>query len=509
MRDYELGEFGFPDDEYNYRQHFRAIGGAGGVFMDAVTGMPDPGAVRGERNVKGNKAFKKQPVIFKDSFAEEDVEDSLPDWRKPEDDINRQKAIDQLKKDSRFNQDLADVLVALDSEHELDSDIPETEEDDLDSLGDGATEEDTESEFIGLADDFITMANEDTVTETEETEKSTEALLEGIVDAYREPRLLDEQFDSFMRGFDLDSTDEEIEEYRSDLLEKARDDDSFEPQFGGDFESGLDADELASEFEGLLVDGKGVNGAPEQSVENDGTEADDEMDEEDGDSSSRQTREKEYEQYTAAEFESGLTRMMDSMARVDVDTAITAIEGLNVARDAIARQEEEEKTKIDMQNELGLEESDGHDSELETLFDEMYENKGEKWDCETIVSTYSNTDNHPSVIDAPASSKRRSIRVQPIIRLDPRTQAPADYLAKLERKQEKEVNYGTRREKGSGVRKKGETKEEKRARKNLVKEAARERRALKSEMKRAFGTEQLKQDKHATAIGNSKVAVQF
>lgn len=50
-RGYEYGEFGFPDDGYDYYKHFRAIGGGDGGFIDTGTGLPDASAVKGSSSL--------------------------------------------------------------------------------------------------------------------------------------------------------------------------------------------------------------------------------------------------------------------------------------------------------------------------------------------------------------------------------------------------------------------------------------------------------------------------
>jgi len=45
LRDFEVGEYGFPLDGYNYAQHFKTMGSQGAVFMESP--------------------FKKEPVAYK------------------------------------------------------------------------------------------------------------------------------------------------------------------------------------------------------------------------------------------------------------------------------------------------------------------------------------------------------------------------------------------------------------------------------------------------------------
>lgn len=80
--------------------------------------------------------------------------------------------------------------------------------------------------------------------------------------------------------------------------------------------------------------------------------------------------------------------------------------------------------------ELGHRDSEGEDV---TLVVESEEERDE-WDCETVVSTYSNLDNHPAKISAPGKSKLRpnlqGIEKGEIIRLSGKQRLPVDYLPK-------------------------------------------------------------------------------
>ncbi|KAL3372193.1 hypothetical protein AABB24_008639, partial [Solanum stoloniferum] len=54
------------------------------------------------------------------------------------------------------------------------------------------------------------------------------------------------------------------------------------------------------------------------------------------------------------------------------------------------------------------------------------------WDCETIVSTYSNLDNHPGKIVAPEARRKKLLpaisEASPIISLKGKANLPVDYL---------------------------------------------------------------------------------
>ena len=167
----------------------------------------------------------------------------------------------------------------------------------------------------------------------------------------------------------------------------------------------------------------------------------------------------------------------------------------------------------------------------------------ESWDCETIVSTYSNLENHPSVLDEPhggsaaGRGKRRGSRRGPgdgarggdpsVIRLSATNGLPVDYvrsrrdrgrggsmltaanLAAIGETGEVddavgETGEGDASDDGelgeewrSNIRRKGETPEEKKARKAAVKAGRRDARAAKKGLKTTFKQEEREMGKKA------------
>jgi len=162
----------------------------------------------------------------------------------------------------------------------------------------------------------------------------------------------------------------------------------------------------------------------------------------------------------------------------------------------------------------------------------------ENWDCESVISTYSNVYNRPAVIREPAPS-RPHIRVgksgMPLGVLDKgkdtakAARTANDRVREYEQSRRGEYDDDEDGPSGSdtgsgsddeddgatattatnaGVRRpKGETAEQRRARKQAVKEQRRERREAKKATKLAFKSEQLRQErehmnsrKDATAV---------
>lgn len=508
--EFEPGEYGCPNDGYDYSKHFKVIGGGGGVFMDGITGKPNPDAVPGSSSKRNNAntARGKGGILLRDDAAKFDEE--FPEiLQTTKDDIARtQAAIREIKAERKKNKYLDEVFAALDSEGELDPSSQRDDDLDVESAAEFFNEAGLSESNDLLEDDFIITAQQ--ICERDEFKTGP---LDGIVKEYREPRLLDEQFEKFMRANEDASDDEdgESEEFFHDRAANNVGD-------MDDVHAHLTNNELENLFggeEGFLDDLSNLQIS--EAVESD-MGAEDGVEHLESNGSERGVdpdRAAEYEDITNAEFERGLDGVLESFNRVPMEEVLGSRQGVEKAFEALERNDREEVAKLDKRIEEGLdEESDGHDSDLDTKFDVMYEQKGEKWDCETIVSTYSNLDNHPSVIDAPSSTKRRSVVKQPVIRLDPRTQAPEGYIpsVRANASEAAPLDFGSSRREvaqKTQARDRGESKEDKRARKAAAKEAARERRALKSEMKKAFGSESVKQNRHATAIGTSKVAMKF
>lgn len=116
-------------------------------------------------------------------------------------------------------------------------------------------------------------------------------------------------------------------------------------------------------------------------------------------------------------------------------------------------------------------------SALEPKLERPLQKQRETWDVQSVISTYSNLENHPSLINDRGPSKR--------IRIDPKTGMPV--LVEVERKkkqqdieepaesdeddEEEEDDDEESGENKGAPRSKSETKEEKKARKQAIKDA--------------------------------------
>ncbi|KAE9350858.1 hypothetical protein PF008_g6238 [Phytophthora fragariae] len=152
--------------------------------------------------------------------------------------------------------------------------------------------------------------------------------------------------------------------------------------------------------------------------------------------------------------------------------------------------------------------------ELQELFERnqyLQREEREQWDCETIVSTYSTLDNHPTVLREEGPTRRKK-KKQPVIAsiaegvdirkqkvtLSRKTGMPLGVFETEAAVKSKPAKH-TEQQPETSRRQKGETKEQKRARKAAVKMEKMSRRAEKKETKLAFKEEEARQSTQTVA----------
>ncbi|KAJ1735534.1 Protein ltv1 [Coemansia sp. Benny D160-2] len=119
------------------------------------------------------------------------------------------------------------------------------------------------------------------------------------------------------------------------------------------------------------------------------------------------------------------------------------------------------------------------DAEIDELF------KGPErtpWDCQSVLSTYSNLDNHPAVI---YEERRPQIRVSRKSGFPVVAASSAERQSKDSHGDDGDDGVGEKENKGA-ARSKGETADEKRERKRRLQEAKRERREQKKDTREVF-----------------------
>jgi protein LTV1 len=154
------------------------------------------------------------------------------------------------------------------------------------------------------------------------------------------------------------------------------------------------------------------------------------------------------------------------------------------------------------------------DDDKDVVIFEESSDESEIWDCETIVSTYSNLDNHPGKIETPGFTRKKKLTEtvtaafsssNPIISLSGKAKLPADFLpgsrkpAAEKVKDVSTVKTEQYKRKQHGL----ESKEEKKERKAAVKEERREARRTKKEMKELYKFEANRAQRTAAGTGLS------
>jgi len=131
------------------------------------------------------------------------------------------------------------------------------------------------------------------------------------------------------------------------------------------------------------------------------------------------------------------------------------------------------------------------DSDSEEFEDVVVKEKRAEWDCESILSTYSNLENHPSLIIEPEKRIKLNKRGFP----------------NLPQESESESNEEETEKQNTGVaRKKIETAEEKKQRKKELKNEKKVKREQKKEMKLIFRNETSKQKtQHSSPLENRTI----
>lgn len=132
-------------------------------------------------------------------------------------------------------------------------------------------------------------------------------------------------------------------------------------------------------------------------------------------------------------------------------------------------------------------ESSEENEEMETL---VIEEPGKKWDCESILSTYSNLYNHPQLIKEPPKAVKVSVKTGIPLDVLPQRGLTAKQVERMQL-----INDSDLPRASTQPRDKEETKEERKARKHAIKNERKERRMEKKANKEAFKVEKTRQEK--------------
>ncbi|KAF9193312.1 hypothetical protein BGZ50_007573 [Haplosporangium sp. Z 11] len=146
-------------------------------------------------------------------------------------------------------------------------------------------------------------------------------------------------------------------------------------------------------------------------------------------------------------------------------------------------------------------------TELQTDFRSRAERMRDNWDVQTILSTYSNLENHPGMIK---EQTRRRIHIDPKTGMPIVTEKPSKKALQRQKEaaaaaeaaergsdegEDEEEDEEVEAENLGAKRNKSETKEEKKARKDAIKQEKKNRRETKKVTKAAFASEKSRQEK--------------
>ncbi|XP_061685581.1 protein LTV1 homolog [Syngnathoides biaculeatus] len=147
-----------------------------------------------------------------------------------------------------------------------------------------------------------------------------------------------------------------------------------------------------------------------------------------------------------------------------------------------------------------LQEEEEEDDEGEEEMEKLIEAPEEKWDCETIISTYSNLYNRPKVIEHPPKVKpiRVSAKSGVPLHVLPARGPTGKQAERMSRIDDSDLPRAATLPRG-----RDESKDERKARKSAIKEERKERRVEKKANKRAFKEEKVRQEKQMLNLRNN------
>ncbi|KAL9326374.1 hypothetical protein ACSQ67_007019 [Phaseolus vulgaris] len=233
-----------------------------------------------------------------------------------------------------------------------------------------------------------------------------------------------------------------------------------------------------------------------------------------------------YENYQADEDESLAEKLKHTLNNRRMDDLELDDDKYKVPADLLknkeAPHEEQEDSAADLIRRC-KEYAEGYEVEDENkdvVLVEESSDESEVWDCETIVSTYSNLDNHPGKIEAPGASRKKKLAQtvsaalsssNQIISLRGKEKLPVDFLPGGRKASTEKVKGQSIPKTEQNKRKQHglETKEEKKERKAAVKEDRREARRVKKETKELYRVEAHQAQRVAAVSGPSSIHLLF
>jgi len=461
--EWEAAALGFYDQgsEYNYSQHLRVIGNTpGSVFIPAAKpAQPSKSSTGGEQ------------VQLK-SEGEEDGKDARDEGTEEEE--RQQLSPYELEKRAQQAEYDAELTRLRARDADLDEVMRLLEQDDEEAVRDSALADEAiflEDQDIDLEDDFIQLAAGDARL------ASVARLKRDNYDCEQKKDSLDNEADDSLSYLDPEEAGR-----RARLLDEQFDQVLLD--YGSDGEGALCDDEDANSAEGTDV------GSDESDDESDGecVSAADESDDA-----------PELNLVEQLGGDEGVKTLMLNCRKLRIDKDADDAQVLGLAEDE----------KVALRKRYQYESASEHEWDSDPVLLELEEEARrradeEKWDCETVLTKNTNTENHPSVLGVPLPVTRAR-----------NASASRAALSAFEPSKATRPSGGTVVENAPPIasavisRQRGENKEARKARKEAVKEHKRGRRAEKAETRAAFRAENVKQAAQASRVGRAKVVAQF
>ena len=139
-----------------------------------------------------------------------------------------------------------------------------------------------------------------------------------------------------------------------------------------------------------------------------------------------------------------------------------------------------------------VEGENSNDEDDEEIFAQFEKKPKNEWDCESVISTYSNIYNHPKLIQEEQNQKQKNKQK---IEINTKTGLPVGIFIEKKDKDLKSELENIDTINLNNIRNKNETAEEKKARKKEVKHIRKSRREEKKNNKLVFKNEYKKQEK--------------
>ncbi|KAH3761336.1 LTV1 protein [Pelomyxa schiedti] len=479
---FELGEYGFPDDGYDYSQHFRPIGVSGGVFVsasgevkeyrDTPSNNPHPLTLQlisspqpTKKPAKSSKKGTPTPSSSKSATANAKVNAAQVTTTRNEIEAGNETAKSPTTPSKPGIR--TELLEASEETEEIEE--PEEEEAEDEETGEEPEDEGTEDEEEAEGETEATEGQNENATGVTKDEillaKSTYILQDEHPDNYRiaPVHMMDPDVKLLLEKEGLESDEELSDSFVKELMEETEDD-PWAQNIPVSLPPAL-SKQQQKQMRKLMAQQQAA--APPR-----------ELDEEE------KVVESQFEKLLEEEYDDDDIGSL-SEGEAEGDLVITPQEAKRLLADKnlkmkhrnvpVSNAPADKRAKKKILRLVAMQET----APVETEIVEVENEDAEEWDCESILSTYSTTENHPMILG-------EELFKAPKIKVSAKTGLPIDLALRKKpetkeepRTEEPPPNKGT-------ARPADETPEEKKARKAAVKEERRAKRIQKKVTQQAY-----------------------